>query len=266
MFTQILWALTIGPPLLFLWWVYRLDKQEREPKGLMIKLFLIGVASAIPIAFVEVFISGFNPFSEGELAYAFFEAFLVAALCEEVGKFICMKWLTWKSKHFNYRYDGIVYAVAVSLGFAAIENVVYVFDPDGSALVTAILRMILSIPAHLMFAISMGLFYGPMKWADNMGNKKAVSAFHTLSLLIPILLHGFYDFCLMAENRLLLLIFLGFVIIMDIFGIIITITSSKRDQLIVNPEQIEPPQPMYPPSPDFTPIQPISQDQPNGNS
>lgn len=166
--------------------------------------------------------------------------FFNIALCEELGKFLCMHKIAWKNKNFNYRYDAIVYAVAVSLGFATLENILYVFSNqanNGSGLTVALSRMLLAIPAHLMFAIAMGVFYGLLKNAANKKNACGTVMLSILTLIVPIILHGIYDFCLMVENVWYILLFFAFVVFMDIAGLIIIIASSKTDKAIAAAEQ-----------------------------
>ncbi len=90
-------------------------------------------------------------------AYTILLAFLVVAVVEEGTKFVFLKLRTWRDPNFNFRFDGIVYAVFVSLGFAAFENINYVL---GYGLTVALPRAVLAIPAHMGFAVFMGLFYG----------------------------------------------------------------------------------------------------------
>lgn len=231
----ILFLTTIVPPLLFLCITYWLDGKEKEPKGLILLLFALGGMSTLPIAIAEGIGMAFNFFPADSVIYAFVDNFFNIAVCEELGKFLCMFSITWNCKHFNHKYDAIVYAVAVSIGFATIENILYVLEYqslDGSGMSVAISRMIFSIPAHLVFAICMGLFYGPMKKAANHKQNILMVVFCVLSLFVPMFLHGLYDFCLSVDSILLTLLFIVLVVIMDIGGIIISVVSSLTDQKI----------------------------------
>lgn len=141
----------------------------------------------------------------------FWNAFAVAALCEETFKFLALYLLIWRSKEFNEKFDGIVYATFISLGFAGIENVLYVADGGIS---TGIVRAITAVPAHAIFGISMGFFFGIAKFYPQKQKRNII-----FSLLIPVLLHGCYDFILMAGLNYLLILFIPYVIFLYIGGL-----------------------------------------------
>ena len=98
--------------------------------------------------------------SQNDKYYKIILAFAVVAVVEEGTKFLLMKLRTWKNPNFNYSFDGIVYAVSVSLGFAAFENIKYVMN---FGLSVALPRAVLAVPGHMGFAVFMGLFYGRAK-------------------------------------------------------------------------------------------------------
>ena len=137
---------------------------------------------------------------------------------EELGKFVVMKLRTWKSPEFNYTYDAIVYAVAASLGFAALENIMYVFTNGGFS--TAILRALTAVSGHAVFGVFMGVHYGLAKRAKARGDKGTETRELFLAYLIPVLIHGFYDFCLSAEGWFWIVIFFIFYITMIIVAFI----------------------------------------------
>jgi RsiW-degrading membrane proteinase PrsW (M82 family) len=189
----LLLAATI-PVLVFLYYIFKKDK-NREPINLLLKCFFGGFLAliiALIIDFPLMYIgAGINdPFSK-----SFFEAFFVAGLPEEIAKFIILYWIVWKNKFFDEHYDGIVLAVFVSMGFAFIENILYVFE---NGMQTAILRAIFSIPGHGLFAISMGYYFSFAKHE----NKSSIKKYLLLSIITPALLHGTYDFFLMYASNL----------------------------------------------------------------
>jgi RsiW-degrading membrane proteinase PrsW (M82 family) len=143
----------------------------------------------------------------GEAAYS---AFLVAGTTEEVFKFLALLLLIWRSRHFNEQFDGIVYAVFVSLGFAAVENILYVVSHGYS---TAAVRALTAVPAHAIFGITMGYYMGIAH-----RYKELRSSYLVRSLFVPILLHGIYDFILMLEMNFLLFLFLPYVVWLYISG------------------------------------------------
>jgi RsiW-degrading membrane proteinase PrsW (M82 family) len=144
------------------------------------------------------------------LASAGWTAFVVAAFTEEVFKFTAVMILFWNNRAFNEKFDGIVYAGFISLGFAGIENVLYVLEGGTQV---GLLRAFTAVPAHALFGIIMGYrvglakFYPKEKWH------------HLLfALAIPVLLHGVYDFILMSGHPAFLLVFIPFLVFLWIFG------------------------------------------------
>ena len=199
------------PVVVFLVIIYKRDTVKEPPKQL-IKCFVWGCISTVPIIVVELVLSEFNVF-DSAFGASFYDAFVVAALVEEGFKFMFLYWLIWRHREFDQYYDGIVYAVFVSLGFALIENIFYVI---ANGFGTAVLRALLSVPAHGFFGVIMGYFFAIAKF-----NPQKKSRFLWLSLLIPILFHGLYDFPLfyfgLSENLTAgLLLFGGFLALMII--------------------------------------------------
>lgn len=217
------------PALLLMRWIYRRDTAEKEPKELLIKLVLRGALCCIPAALLESIFEkvadNFGP--AGSPSNTFVLTFGVIALAEEGCKYLTLRRFTWNNPNFNYRFDGIVYAVFVSLGFAALENVLYVAQYGGSVILA---RALLSIPGHCTFGIFMGLFYSNSKHADLYNNGVGHRRNQWLALLVPVALHGFYDYCCMRESLLASGIFLLFVIALDIFAVALVKRQSKQDR------------------------------------
>ena len=200
---------SLGPVLIILFYIYFRDKYEREPLGLLIKALLLGVVVVIPIVFVERWLMNRMP-PMGKVMEAAYHAFVVAGTTEELFKFLALYLLIWKSPSFNEKFDGIVYAVFVSLGFAGVENVLYVME---GGLQTAVTRAITAIPAHAIFGITMGYYLGIAHMYTELRGRYLMRA-----LVVPILLHGIYDFILMVEVGWLLLLFIPYVIVLYIIG------------------------------------------------
>jgi len=142
---------------------------------------------------------------------AAYNAFFVAASTEEIFKYLVFIFIIWKHKDFNEMFDGIVYAAYISLGFAAIENLMYVFS---NGIGVGFLRAFTAVPAHAIFGITMGFFLALAKFQTK---GKIIWLF--LSLVIPIALHGFYDFILMSQKEILLVAFIPYLIILIIVGL-----------------------------------------------
>ena len=220
------------PALLLIVYVYHKDGIEKEPTGLLVRLFLAGCLCCIPASVLESIFLGIAEGFFMDTALAFIEAFLVVAVAEEGCKLIALRLISWKNPAFNYTFDGIVYAVCVSLGFAALENVMYL---SSYGLNLAVPRGLLSVPGHAAFAVFMGVFYANAKRCAARGDAAAASRSMRLAFVVPVLLHGFFDFCLMSGSEALGLVFFGFVIAVDILTLRVIRRSSKADSPIDPP-------------------------------
>ena len=195
--------LALAPVFVIGGYIYFRDKYEREPIQLLLTALVLGGIIVVPILFLEGFLDGFTRFFTGLLTAAW-KAFIVAAFSEELCKYIVLYLLIWKSKEFNEKFDGIVYAVFISLGFAAVENVMYVF---GNGYGTGLMRAVTAVPAHAIFGVTMGFYFGMAKFYS-----KQAKSFKAKSLLYPILLHGIYDFILFTGIEWLTIVFVAFVV------------------------------------------------------
>jgi RsiW-degrading membrane proteinase PrsW (M82 family) len=202
--------LSLAPVFIIAGYVYFRDKYEKEPIRLLLLALLSGAITVIPILFVETFLARFTGFFNGVLAAAW-NAFAVAAFPEELFKFIALYLLIWKSPQFNEKFDGIVYAVFVSLGFAAVENVLYVI---GNGYSTGFTRAITAVPAHAIFGVTMGFYFGMAKFYE-----KERTQLKRKALLFPIVLHGIYDFILFTGYAWLTIVFVSFLVYLYISGI-----------------------------------------------
>jgi len=187
--------------------VYFTDRFDREPLRLLFKVFIWGCLSIIPTVIVEKFLLSINIFS-GLLASAF-TAFIVAGLTEEFFKREVVLRSVYRNKAFNEKLDGIIYAVFAALGFATIENIMYVVVSYSANPYVGISRGIFSVPAHVLFAVTMGYYLSLAKFAST---QKLQQAYLKKALTIPALLHGFFDFILMANIPILLTLFIPYVI------------------------------------------------------
>ena len=181
-----MWFAAILPPLLLWIYIWRQDTQP-EPAGQLLKAVLFGVLICIPVALLENVIEFFL-LGEGatSLLGTTVDAFFVAALPEETFKLLALWLVLRRNRYFDEHYDGIVYSVCVGLGFAAFENVFYVFSNDDWAGV-AIMRALLSVPGHYAFAVLMGYYYSLYHFVDRTP-QTAVCI-----LLVPFVGHGVYD-------------------------------------------------------------------------
>lgn len=201
--TPILLSLSVLPVMLLAMFVYRKDKFEKEPPGMLTKAFLFGCLSILPASIQEVVMSSgfeliFGSNTSGVIK-GIFTGYFVAGLNEEFCKLCFLFWAVWWSRHFNEYFDGIVYAAFVSLGFAGVENILYIFQQDtlSSSLLTGTMRALLAVPAHFLFAVVMGYYFALAKFhpADRKSNLFK-------ALIYPVLLHGTYDALLMIPGNM----------------------------------------------------------------
>jgi RsiW-degrading membrane proteinase PrsW (M82 family) len=183
-----LFALALAPGAAIMVYIYLRDKHEREPIGLLTISFLYGGLSTILTMFISWPINVLILTKEDDVAHQFLNAFFKVALVEEFSKFFFVRFVLFYNKNFNEPFDGIVYAIMVGMGFATLENVLYVYQ---YGLATGILRMFTAVPAHATFAILMGFFLGKAKFTH-----RKVLYFSVLSLIAAAIFHGSYDYFL----------------------------------------------------------------------
>ena len=199
----------LAPVLIIAFYIYFRDKYEHEPVGLLLKSLLAGAIIVIPVIYIERFTGSFDIYFKG-LPKALFDAFLVAAITEESFKYLALILLIWKNPNFNEKFDGIVYAVFISLGFAGVENILYV---SSYGLHIGWTRALTAVPAHAIFGIMMGFYFGLARFYPEMRRKLLIRA-----LAFPVIFHGIYDYLLMSEQQVLLLLFIPFLVFMWIMG------------------------------------------------
>lgn len=182
----------IAPVFIIVFYIYLKDKYEKEPKRLILYTFLLGaIVSVIITTILYLIFDLFLPLPDDfSVQQQFIKAFFVVALIEEFSKYVIIRYYAQPKAAFNEPFDGIVYAVMVSLGFALTENIMYVFQ---GGLEVALLRAFTAVPAHATFGILMGYFMGKAKF-----NGKRIGD-NLIGLLLAILFHGAYDFFLFIE-------------------------------------------------------------------
>ena len=189
--------------------LYLTDRYDREPVRLLVKLFLLGILSAIPTLFVERLLSRFN-FLPGLLS-VIWTSFVVAGFTEEFFKRAVVMLGAYRHSAFNEKLDGIIYCAFASLGFATIENIMYVLTGYDADPYIGLYRGLLSVPAHMLFAVTMGYYLSLARFSPD---DQCRAKYLNLSLLMPILYHGIFDFILMAKITVLLILFIPFVVFM----------------------------------------------------
>ena len=223
--------LAIIPSIVLFIMIWRKDKIEKEPVGLLIKLFIFGALTTVSAGVIGMGAQYLllNFLDEKSMVFIVIDNFLLTALVEEGGKYFVLKKATWKHPAFNYTFDAVVYAVCSSLGFATLENILYLIDGD---LGTAVGRGLLSVPGHVIFAVFMGYYYGMAKYASVGGDDRGCRSNLRKALWVPVLLHGMYDFCLSTGYDAFLVVFIVFVVVMSVLAIRKVRNMSKNDNMI----------------------------------
>lgn len=201
------------PIVILIYYIYHKDKKSPEPTGQLVKAFLFGVLS-VPLSFcmsIPLRQIGAYPAEATTISESISTAFFGAAIPEEIAKLFMLWLFLRKNRYFDEKMDGIVYAVCVSLGFAALENIMYLFSNVETFLSVGIARAIFAVPGHFCFGILMGYYYSFAKFYPKAPKKNKV-----LILFAPIIVHGLYDSILFIINvtpaisGVLLIVFLVF--------------------------------------------------------
>ena len=174
------------------------------------KLVLFGALAAVPAALAQLLLTRAAGAALGRSTvwYLLLDNFVIVACSEELAKLLPVRLAAWDHPAFDYRFDAIVYSVSSALGFAAVDNILYVLQSD---LRTAVSRAILSVPGHFFFAVSMGLLLSRAKQAECCGQLRRRRVLALLALAVPTLLHGLWDFLLAAGSRWAVIAFYAFV-------------------------------------------------------
>ena len=208
--------------------VYQSARLEREPPRLLIGLVLLGMVSTALAGGAEQLGQRILTWflTEGSVGYNALFYFLVVGPAEEGFKYAVLRWRTWRHPEFDCQYDGVVYAVFVSLGFALWENIGYVLM---YGIDTALARALTAVPGHACFGVFMGVWYGAAKRHDLYGDTERSKRARRLCVLVPALLHGCYDFIASLESEVFVLVFIVFVLAMFVTALRIVRRASRRD-------------------------------------
>lgn len=188
--------------IVFLLLIGRLDEQ---PASLLLLIPVFSVVSVFIAVLIEMgaeAVLRMFIYDPGSIIYKLIDNIFGVALIEELAKFNILFLFTWWSKSFRSTYDGVVYAVYVSVVFATVENVFYVLD---GGLFTAILRCFISVPGHAAYAVLMGYFYGMAKYEWSRRNENAAVLNIVKGIFVSVGLHGLYDFFLSTDYIVLII-------------------------------------------------------------
>lgn len=223
-------VLAVLPALYLMNYIYKHDKIEKEPISLLAVVFVFGMISTIPTVVVELILEGVLGIflDEDSGLYKFLSMFFAVAMVEEYWKRWAAK-RAWNHPEFNYRFDAIVYCVTAALGFAALENILYVME---GGLSVAVLRALTAVPSHAIDGVIMGIFFGEAKFREQIGDFRGKQMCWKMSLLIPMLAHGFYDYCLVSGGTFAGIIFILFVVGIDVWAVRYIKRASVEDEMI----------------------------------
>ena len=199
-------AVALAPVIAILVYFYVRDRYEKEPKSMLLKAFLVGMATTILAIIIESSMAKYWPYpEEGSMLSLFLFALLGIALIEEGVKFLPLTTMFYPHSEMNEIYDGIIYGVFISLGFAAVENVLYVFH---HGYMVGVKRAFMAVPGHAVYGAIMGFFVGLAKFSD-----EGKTLLILKGLFYAVLAHALYDFFLFANlGWLSLLLAVGVVI------------------------------------------------------
>ena len=223
--------LTAVLPTLALLLFFMYSDKFKEPKKTVLSTFILGIFIIAPL---EVFDYGTEMIIGEPIEYnAFFRAFFAASFLEELFKFCVLFFFCTKFTEFNEPMDGIVYGLTASLGFAFWENLQYIYMPDreiSESLQVAWMRAFTAVPSHAFDGVIMGFFIGRHYFRDYKTNTNLI-----LALLIPVTLHGFYDWVLMEEsiNRN----FIYLVMVVELGLVVYLYRNLKAQQLVKKKEE-----------------------------
>lgn len=186
----------ILPAILLVFYIYLRDRYQREPLGQILKAVFYGVISAGIAIVLESSLKSIGMLIDQPATWigALWNAFVGAAMPEELAKLLMLWLLLRRNKYFDERFDGIVYACCIGMGFAGTENVLYLFGNIENWQSVAVSRAIFAVPGHFMFAVAMGYFYSKIHFRDMSWSYRAQV------FLAPVILHGTYDGLLFMAN------------------------------------------------------------------
>ena len=208
---------------------WRSDRLEKESPALLWQLTKAGIFSALIALVEERVLTGLldTALPMSHPLYNVVLYFGIVAFSEESSKYLMLRRSSWRSPEFNCQYDGVVYAVFVSLGFALWENISYVMH---YGFTTALVRALTAIPGHACFGVFMGVFYGFAQKYDYRGQEGASKLCRVLAVVLPALLHGTYDY--IASANASTWYFVGFVALLFLLSYSLVGKMAKNDRFI----------------------------------
>ena len=224
-------AAAVLPAIFLMLRVYRTDRIEKESPSILFRCVRSGVIATLIAMVAERILGGIlgSFLDAGSDLYNVILYFVIVAGAEEGAKYWMLRRSTWSDPEYDCLYDGAVYAVFVSLGFALWENISYVLH---FGLQSAFIRAVTAVPGHCCFGVFMGIFYGKERLFGAEGDIRKMNRYRASALVIPILLHGAYDYIASMGSSGSEWIFLVFIALLFLFAWKAVGRASGRDRFI----------------------------------
>lgn len=200
--------LSILPSIILMFYIYKKDKVEKEPVNMLVRCFIGGVLSGFIVILLGVLGFSYDIDVNSNLSVLIY-SFIYVGFIEEFIKLVIGYFITYKDKDFDYLYDSVLYMSFVSLGFAVLEGIIYIANTFD--ILVSIVRGITTLPGHVFFGIFIGYYLGLAKKESVLGNKKKENIYLGYAVIVPSLLHGFFDYCLYTTSSLGIILFCLFV-------------------------------------------------------
>lgn len=231
--TEFLILLAMLPGIILGIIVYKKDIVEKEPLKLLTKLLFYGVLAAGVALFFELYLEKFFVmFNFGKFINIFIKSFFVIGLSEEVVKWFITYYVCFNDKEFNYVYDAIVYTVFVAIGFASIENIIAILG-NSFDISLALKRGLITVPAHIFFAILSGYYLGETKKYQKRNWLKKYKRSLVYSITLPILVHGLFDMLLFISSNVSLVLSIILIVYLYISSYFKILKRSKEKDKVI---------------------------------
>ncbi len=215
-------ALAVAPALALFLFFYLRNRYKQEPLRPLVTTFLYGAVALVPSMMNSMALQRLTGWhsSTPNVLHSLLGAVFIVGLVEEGCKYLVVRFYSYRLPGFTEPYDGIMYSISAALGFAAVENILYVVS-GGPA--TGVLRAVLSVPSHAFNAVLMGYFLGEAKFARS---DAAANWLSLLGLALAIIAHGIYDFIVFSLDKAPLLVFL--LVVCAVLSWIIILIATRR--------------------------------------
>lgn len=214
-------ALAVVPALFILFYISRRDRLRPEPRGAVFRIFLLGIATTVPAIVIELLLEEIRLLqTPAGFLYPAFKAFVVTGLVEESLKLFVVMRYAFRKHYFNEVMDGIVFTVAAGMGFACLENVLYVL---GKGISVGVLRAFTSVPMHGAASVIMGYYIGKAHFS--IGGKRRFMVLK--GFLLAVLFHGLYNLSIFGMPYWTPLTVLGLIPVL-VIAIVMAVKKIKR--------------------------------------